>query len=844
MSFTNAVFDPLNWLCPLHIQNRSFLKTLWNRKYKWDQDFQNIEELVQRWKYLREQCLAAVGLEIDLNVVITNRTQIHVFADASNQAYGAVLYLVTPPCAECPEGQVKMIKAKGKIVPVDKNVSEDTMPRWELCAILIAANLLAFVVSAVKQLEDKEVIIWNDSKAALSWCSQESITDTFVHRRVVDIRNRCPTAAIKYVQSSENPADILTRDISAADLKKCNLWWYGPKWIMNRKEWPITEQVYNLHPVVQVPQHNHTAARVEPQTLSMFKDHRYHKSLRSLAWLIRWHTNKSGNRKYFDTTIGIEELEETKMTAVRIMQRESFGNLFDILQAGGKINSKDYGKLGLYIDIRHNIIRCRGRVQFTILESPSEAPILVDPENEFVLSYIKHIHVSNNCAGSNFTLNTVRQDIYCFKLNATIKKIIGRCHICMRFRCHPYRYPIQPVLPLIRSMTEPPFTYTGVDFSRPHHVREATGMKKVWICLFTCLVSRAIYLVLVEDMKSTTFLMALRELTCRRVKPKVLISDNATTFTHTTKLLRHVAEEARIKQEITSQGIEWKLIPAKASWFGGVYERLIGIMKKELMKMCRNSSFTIEEFKDCLHEVERVVNNRPLCKVGENQIITPALILNGAEIEQGSELADIFTGDVIERVKKARKELPRMYNEVKERKEKFWKTFQNQYLETLRFTTDRMGNRHKREPKVGDICIIHSDDPRNKWKMAIIMQRVEGSDGLCRECVIKTKNGVTTRSALHLYPLELTAEDYLDADKVEQQTQRALNHTVELRELEQKLAKAARDSNMIDTNLEQVLDKLDLEDHDRTEKAHEKPRRKAALKAMELNQQMIRDNAV
>ena len=91
----------------------------------------------------------------------------------------------------------------------------------------------------------------------------------------------------------------------------------------------------------------------------------------------------------------------------------------------------------------------------------------------------------------------------------------------MRFRCHPYRYPIQPVLPLIRSMIEPPFTYTGVDFSGPYHVREAVGVKKVWICLFTCLVSRAIYLVLVEDMKSTTFLVALRELAySRRNKTK------------------------------------------------------------------------------------------------------------------------------------------------------------------------------------------------------------------------------------------------------------------------------------------------------------------------------------
>ena len=848
LSFTNAVFDPLNWLCPLHIQNRSFLRDLWAKKYKWDQDFQNINELVHRWKYLREQCFAAVDLEMDINVVITNGTQVHVFADASTQAYGAVLYMVTPPCEECPEGQVKMIKAKGKIVPVDKKSNEDTMPRWELCAILIAANLLVFVVSAVKQLEDKEIVIWNDSKAALSWCSQESITDTFVHRRVADIRDRCPTATIKYVQSAENPADILTRDITAADLKKCSLWWQGPKWIIDKKKWPITEQVYNLHPAIRVPQHNHTAAEADPalklQTLNMFKDHRFHKSLRSLAWLIRWRTNKSGNRRYFEETIGVKELEETKMTAVRVMQMESFGNLFDILKAKGRVNLEKYRKLGLYLDTEHNIIRCKSRVQFTILESPSEAPILVDPENEFVLSYIKYIHVSNNCAGSNFTLNAVRQEIYCFKLNATIKKVIGRCHICMRFRCHPYRYPMQPVLPLIRSTTEPPFTFTGVDFSGPHQVREAAGVKKVWICLFTCLVSRAIYLVLVEDMKSTTFLLALRELACRRIRPKVLISDNAATFTHTSKLLRHVAAEAKIKQEITSQGIEWKFIPAMASWFGGVYERMIGVMKKELMKMCGNGAFTLQEFKDCLHEVERVVNNRPLCKVGENEVITPAHILNGAGTDHGSELADTFAGDIIERVKKARKELPRIYNEVKERKLKFWKSFQDQYLETLRFTTDRMGNRYKREPKVGDICVIHSDDPRNKWKMAIIMQRVEGSDGSCRQCVIKTSNGVTTRSVLHLYPLELTAEDYLDEDNIEQQTERALKHTGELKELKQRVAKAARDSDMKSDDLEQVLDKLDLEEKYISEKVIEKPRRKAALKAMELRQQMIRDNVL
>ena len=88
------------------------------------------------------------------------------------------------------------------------------------------------------------------------------------------------------------------------------MWWQGPKWIIDKKKWPITEQVYNLHPAIRVPQHNNTAAEADPalklQTLNMFKDHRFHKSLRSLAWLIRWRTNKSGNKRYLEETIEVK----------------------------------------------------------------------------------------------------------------------------------------------------------------------------------------------------------------------------------------------------------------------------------------------------------------------------------------------------------------------------------------------------------------------------------------------------------------------------------------------------------------------------------------------------------
>ena len=101
-----------------------------------------------------------------------------------------------------------MIKAKAKIVPVDKNPTEDTMPRWELASIVVGAKLLVFVLDAVPQLLGKPVFIWNDNKPSLCWCSQTTIKDTYVHNRVKDIREKCPTAILRYVPTDVNPADI------------------------------------------------------------------------------------------------------------------------------------------------------------------------------------------------------------------------------------------------------------------------------------------------------------------------------------------------------------------------------------------------------------------------------------------------------------------------------------------------------------------------------------------------------------------------------------------------------------------------------------------------------------
>ena len=83
-----------------------------------------------------------------------------------------------------------------------------------------------------------------------------------------------------------------------------------------------------------------------------------------------------------------------------------------------------------------------------------------------------------------------------------------------------------------------------------------------------------------------------------------------------------------------------------------------------------------------------------------------------------------------------------------------------------------MRNNYLREPKVGDIVIIHASDPRIKWRMARILENIYSKDGNVRQCKIISENSIMTRAVNHLYSLEINADDDIVAAKNTQQWER------------------------------------------------------------------------
>ena len=79
----------------------------------------------------------------------------------------------------------------------------------------------------------------------------------------------------------------------------------------------------------------------------------------------------------------------------------------------------------------------------------------------------------------------------------------------------------------------PAFSNTGLDYFGPVVVKmsgRGRRQEKRWICLFTCLSTRAIHLEVAHGMSMDEFLLCFSRFCSMRGQPSVVYSDNGTTF--------------------------------------------------------------------------------------------------------------------------------------------------------------------------------------------------------------------------------------------------------------------------------------------------------------------------
>jgi hypothetical protein len=142
------------------------------------------------------------------------------------------------------------------------------------------------------------------------------------------------------------------------------------------------------------------------------------------------------------------------------------------------------------------------------------------------------------------------------KGEAICERLLSKCTVCKKLTGKPYKAPEAAALPEFRVKQSPPFDKIGVDFAGPLYVKQGKSMRKVYIALFPCCVTRALHLELVEDMFAQTFRRCLRRFTAARGNPSIIVSDNAKTFKAVEKTLKQLFDHPEVKSDLEVRRIE------------------------------------------------------------------------------------------------------------------------------------------------------------------------------------------------------------------------------------------------------------------------------------------------
>ncbi|XP_055385904.1 uncharacterized protein LOC129614945 [Condylostylus longicornis] len=189
------------------------------------------------WTNFKHELTHLNQLKINRFVFSNNavvRTELHEFGDASEKAYGAIVYVRSMDI----QGNIniKLLCSKSKIAPVKLL----TIPRLELCAAIMVVELVSKVKKALETTID-ETYLWTDSQIVLSWKKGEpSSFKTYVAHKLVVIHEKSTINQWNYVATKNNPADIISRGMSASRIIDSELWFPGPKFLtLQEDQWPL-----------------------------------------------------------------------------------------------------------------------------------------------------------------------------------------------------------------------------------------------------------------------------------------------------------------------------------------------------------------------------------------------------------------------------------------------------------------------------------------------------------------------------------------------------------------------------------------------------------------------------
>nr|CAI5842568.1 unnamed protein product [Callosobruchus analis] len=381
----------MGFIGPVILYAKLLIKEVWLANCDWDDTPPAC--ILKLWKEFCSELHLLNSIQIPRHVGIFQASVVNLvgFADASEKAYGAVVYFSV---SNNNTNKMYLLCSKSKVSPT-KTVS---LARLELCAALLLSELLY-----------SDPLL--DPFTPHRW-------STFVANRVSKIHSLCSPQYFRHISGSENPADCLSRGLTPAQIIDHPLWFNGPPWSeLSPDKWPIRtfdpatiskppeEKTNTL--AVTVPSERPLLLEVAERTSS------WSKLLRIVVYVYRF-IKSLPHRKY----ITASDLDFAELRIICCLQRYYFKREISNLLSN-KPCSNAFQRLQPFL--KDGIIHVGGRLKYSNLSFGQKHPIVLPRKDHIIDLIVDYYHKLYCHAGPNLLMSVLRQNYWIFSARNCIR---------------------------------------------------------------------------------------------------------------------------------------------------------------------------------------------------------------------------------------------------------------------------------------------------------------------------------------------------------------------------------------------------------------------------------------
>ena len=481
---------------------------------------------------------------------------------------------------------------------------------------------------------------------------------------------------------------------------------------------------------------------------------------RVTAWVNRFVYNSLGRQTVTDPQLrgelSVEELQDVETSYLLMAQKDEYGEEIRLLKQGKTLAPKStLLPLQPFLD-EDGLLRANSRLQHAeYLPYEAKNPAILPRRHWITRLLVRSYHAKDGHAmGTNHTLALLSEKFWIPQARELIREVEHSCNHCIRRKA---KAAAQIMAPLPESRVGGPlraFSKTSVDYAGPFEAIQGRGRARAkrYLCLFTCMLCRAVHLEIAYSLDTDSFLNAFQRMVARRGLPEEVHSDNGTNFVGANNELQDLVkalDKDKITRSTADKGVKWYFNPPYAPHFGGVHEIMVKAAKRAIYAILGKADINDEELITAFVGSEDLINSRPItyqtANPEDNMPPTPNHFLQGRAggmFAPSSVDTENFSAQM-------------RWRRVQELIRHFWERWMKEWIPSL--SHRKKWFTAQRNLDVGDlVLLIETDTPRGQWSLGRIIKTYNGTDDKVRTVDLEIRGRRLKRSVHKLCPLEFS----------------------------------------------------------------------------------------